>query len=78
MKGGQNSSGRLPRSLTAVHLPKTKVSHLVFELTPSRAYLPLKWDEKSGKRDYHKSIYIEITELKLKIFGKTKYQNCNV
>lgn len=68
MKGGQNSSGRGPRSLTAGHLSKTKISHSVFGLSLSRVYLHLKQE----KRDYHKSIYIEITELKLKIFGKTK------
>lgn len=74
MKGGQNSSGRGPRSLTAGHLPKTKFFHLVFGLALSRVYIPLERE----KIDYHESIYIEIAELKLKIFAKTKYQKINI
>lgn len=56
MKGGQHSSGRGPKFLiipgnTAVRLPRTKISPSVSGLTPSRVYLPVKWDVNSVKRD---------------------------
>lgn len=61
MQRDQHSSGRGPKFLiipgnTAVHLPSTKISPSISGLTPSRVYLPVKWDVTSVKRDYSESI----------------------